>query len=90
MEDVLLELLHEFSEVISVTPPTSMSNILGWWENILNEINDYWLTDLMQFKLFSNSETPTVQKMHEMLLKQCNKRENLNTQLMYSCYPLNK
>ncbi|WP_342441214.1 hypothetical protein MHB65_17815 [Lysinibacillus sp. FSL K6-0075] len=87
MEHILLELLYEFSEVISVTPPTSMSNILDWWDNTLNEINDYWLTDLMQFQLFSNSETPTVQTMYEMLLKQCNKRENLNIHFMYSCYP---
>lgn len=79
MEDVLLNLLIEFSEVISVTPPTSMSNILNWWENVLSEINEYWLIDLIEFKLFSNSETRIAQTMYDMLLEQCKRREVINT-----------
>lgn len=79
MEDVLLNLLFELSETISVTPPTSIFNIIDWWKNTLNEINDYWLIDFIEFKLFFNSETPIVQKMYNMLLEQCKEREILNT-----------
>ncbi|MGG2105571.1 hypothetical protein [Lysinibacillus pakistanensis] len=78
MEDILFNLLFEFSEVICVAPPTSMSNILEWWGNALKEMNDYWLIDLIEFRLFFKSETPIVQTMHNMLIEQCKGREILN------------
>ncbi|MGE7132678.1 hypothetical protein [Lysinibacillus xylanilyticus] len=82
MEDALLKLLFEFSGSISVKPPTSISGIIGWWDNALKEIDDYWLIDLIESKIFSNSKTPTVQTMYKMLLEQVKKREIENSLLI--------
>ena len=73
----LLNLLTEISIEIDITPP--FSNDTGeWWRNGLEEISDFWLLEIEKSELFRNRQSPILQKMRQLLLKQIEKRDYLN------------
>lgn len=74
----LLNLLKDISIDIGITPP--FSNDIGeWWEKGLEEISDYWLYEIEKSELFRNKKSLILQEMRQLLLKQIEKRQLLNT-----------
>lgn len=74
----LLNLLKDISKDIGITPP--FSNDIGeWWEKGLEEISDYWLYEIEKSELFRNKKSLILQEMRQLLLKQIEKRQLLNT-----------
>lgn len=78
MDEKLIETLFVFSDLIGIDPPRT-GEIENWWRNGLDQMDDYWLLDLYDYGFLANRKQPALKKMYEMLVKQIEKRQLINT-----------
>ncbi|MFJ3386336.1 MULTISPECIES: hypothetical protein [unclassified Lysinibacillus] len=77
-EKRLLMLINDFSECIGVSPPKTI-DVGHWWQEAVEKMSDFQLLDLKCYGFLSKSNQPNIKRMNQLLIKQIEKRQLLNT-----------
>jgi len=77
-EEKLLMLINDFSKCIGVSPPKT-TDVGYWWQEAVEKMSDFQLLDLKNFGFLSKSNQPYLKWMNQLLIKQIEKRQLLNT-----------
>jgi len=77
-EKRLLMLINDFSKCIGVSPPKTC-DVGYWWQEAVEKMSDFQLLDLKNYGFLSKSNQPNLKRMNQLLIKQIEKRQLLNT-----------